>query len=147
MRSSIQVGTLESSPFIFEHHNLKYINVIVNGDQTTSVPIEMSYGEDLFLDAYYNMFYGLGIVGEDMGVDLDLDTFKNSFCVYLFNLSQTKDGFSTPRYGNLMLSLKFNSAPSKALTCLVYCEFPSILTINNNREVSFKDFSTEFQPV
>ena len=141
LKSKNQVGTLESSPFIFDHNNLKHINIVVNGDQTTGSPIEMDYENDLFMDAYYNMFYGLGITGEDHGVDLDLETFKKGFCVYVFNLGYVKNGFAAPSFGNMMLSLKFATAPAAALTCLVYCEYVACLQVSHNRAVSFKDLS------
>ena len=143
VKSKYQIGTLEFSPFLFENHDLKQINVTINGDQVTTSPIEMDYSSNQFLEAYYNLFQGLGIENDDIGLDLTLDQFRETFAVYLYNLAQVKDGFTPPSFGVLKLELKFNKAPTDALTCIVYCEYVSILTIDNNRTVSFRDFAAE----
>ena len=61
--------------------------------------------------------------------------------MFCFNLRDYKDGFCVPRYGNVRIEMKFNTALEKSVTVLVHADYQSVLQIDNNKNVSFKDFS------
>lgn len=143
VKATDQVGKLETNPFIFNHNNVSFVHVTVNNDQIITTPIEVDYSAGTFMEAYYNLFYGMGIVGEDLGVDLTLKEFKEYFCVYLFNLTQVKDAFTIPQYGSVRIEIKFKQAPSEALTLIALAEYPSVMTINSAKQVSFRNFAVE----
>lgn len=143
VKATDQVGKLTTNPFIFGHNNVNFVHVTVNSDQIITSPIEVDYTAGTYMEAYYNLFYGMGIIGEDLGVDLTLQEFKDHFCVYLYNLTQVKDAFTIPQYGTVRIEIKFKQAPTEALTLIALAEYPSVLTIDSNKQVGFRNFANE----
>jgi hypothetical protein len=137
-------GNQQSNPFVFKDYNLTYINVSIDGDQISGRPLDLSFGDKSpkFMRAYYNIFETLGYSDCDVGLDLDIDEFKNGKQLYAFQLRPLTENFTTPRYGNVKIELKWNPGTTHPLTVLVYAEYQSILHIDNMKTVYFKDYSS-----
>lgn len=138
--STDYLGSITTNPFHFRHFGLNYVNVSVNGDQSTNLPIHLDWTSNVYIQLYNNLFYGLGIANDDAGIDLSRIEYKKH-PLMVFNLRHTKEGFPNPKHGNVKLELKFGANNQGAITVLVYAEYQSVLHIDNNKNVYFKDYS------
>ena len=136
-------GTQTTNPFVFRDHNLVYINVSVDGDQINTRPYELDFSEEhpRFLRAYHNIFEALGYSDCDVGLDMTTEEFKNGKQLYLYQLSNLTEAFTTPKYGCVKIELKFNPATAAPLVVLCYAEYESTLYIDSQKSVYFKDYS------
>jgi hypothetical protein len=136
-------GTQTTNPFVFKDHNLRYINASVDGDQISGRPLELSFQADgaRFMRAFYNIFDSLGYTDCDVGLDMTFEEFKNGKQLYVFQLRPLSDSFTTPKYGNVKLELKFNPGTTESLTVVVYAEYQSVLYIDNTKSIYYKDYS------
>jgi len=134
------MGNFKRNPFYFGPHKLSYLCVCANGEPITS-PLELDFDADKYVEAYDNIFKGLDIDCDDVGVDVSLKQFKEGCALYVFNLASVKEGFIPPRHGNVKIELKFKEAVADALTVLVYAEYPSVLQIDRYKNISFRDFN------
>lgn len=138
--SSAYVGSYKTNPFVFGNHSLTYINLCVNGE-SINTPLELDYDSDSYILAYDNLFRGLDIDLEDVGIDISLKDFKESCALYVYNIAQIREGFVPPRHGNVSLELKFKTAKKEALTVLTYLEWPAVLQADRYKNISFLDFN------
>ena len=56
MSDSANHGQLKENPFLFEHNNLNFIQVTVDGQDMMQAPIQPRYGDEpedgMYIDAY-----------------------------------------------------------------------------------------------
>jgi len=144
VETSNLVGTYKTNPFYFGHHNLSHINVTVNGSNGESFPLDLDFttvGGKRMLEAYDNVFKGLGICNSPNTIDFTLDEFKTGKTLFVYEISPFGDVNSIPRFGSLKVELKFQQATTKSLTVLCYTESQAILHIDHLKNVYYKDYS------
>jgi hypothetical protein len=146
IRSTDYAGNITTNPFNFQDFGLSFIDVSVNGDKSSSVPIHVDFNADQYIQLYYNLFYALGITNDDCGIEMTRSDFKGS-PLMAYNLRHVKDSFTLPRHGSVKIELKFKNGLTEAVTVLVYAEYQSILHIDKNKNIFYKDYSgtTELQ--
>ena len=138
--SQAYIGSYKTNPFVFANNSLSYINLSVNGENVNT-PLELDYDRDSYVLAYDNLFRGLDIDLEDIGIDISLSDFKETCALYVYNIAQVREGFVPPKHGNVSLELKFKAAKSEALTVLTYLEWPAVLQCDRYKNISFLDFN------
>ena len=134
------IGSLGKNPFIFNNNDVSYINLSVNGEPVHT-PLELDYANDLYASAYDQMFRGLEVDNEDLGLDITLEAFKESCCFYVYNIADCREGYIPPRHGSVSLELKFKSARTEAMTVMAYIESPAVLLCDKYKNISFLDFN------
>ncbi len=102
--------------------------------------MELDFAGNRYVRAYSALFEGLGIADCDSGVELSLEEFKLSKVFFVFDLRHLRSAAATPRHGNCMINLKFKNAITKSLTVMCYLDYQSVMYINSNRRVHFKEF-------
>ena len=134
-------GSYSEDPFKFEHQNLNSIAVYVNGEQIPPKPYTPDYTHNLFMREMLSLFESLDMIDGESNININRSNYSKKYTIYGFNLAQDYSngpgavGYVNPlRYGSMSLSVKFSSALTKALTCLVYYEFDKLLEIDINRE-------------
>jgi len=134
-------GSIKTNPLAFEHFDLSNINVKVNGENVTEHAVDLDVAGNRSVLAYLSLFENLGLTNCDSGVDIKLDEFKNGKVLHVFNLRQVRDTFCLPKFGNVAISLRFKVALPKSITILVYAEYESVMHINREKQIYFKDYT------
>ena len=135
-------GARSKNPFHFDHFNLQRFNLCVNGIQVPSQPLEFDYSNNkgiISTRGYNTLFKGTGIHYYDKGHQITKDLFDNGYFLLAFDLTSdhSNNSFCTNllNQGTLRIEGRFGKPLENAITCLVYCEFDSIVQIDNNRNV------------
>ena len=93
-----------------------------------------------YIQLYNNLFEGLGISNDDVGLDLTREQYKKH-PLMVYNLREIKEGFGIPKYGNVKIDLRFKNALTSSVTVILYAEYQSVLHIDKNKNVFYKDYS------
>lgn len=137
-------GTYPSNPLVFKDYNLSNITVTCSSEEVTSFNMDVDFQDARSVRAYSALFDGLGLSNCDSGIELTMDEFTSSKALFVYDLRHLRGAFATPRHGNVMISLKFKAALPQAITVMTYLEYQSVLHINSDRQVYFRDFSRSF---
>jgi hypothetical protein len=119
----------------------------VNGVQVPSggLSLNKSHEKSTTL-AYQTLFNGSGIHHSNSGLQMTHDLFVNGYFMLVFDLTpegSASDGHvNLPENGNLRIELKFDSALTDAITCLLYLEYDGSVQIDKLRNVT-TDFERE----
>jgi len=138
------IGSYATTPFDFDHFDLSHINVTVNGENTESFPQDLDFtsaGGKRVIEAYDNVFKGLGICNSPCTIDFSLEEFKRGKTVFVYEITPFGDVNSLPRFGSVKVELKFKKATTKSITVLCYTETQAVLHIDHLKNVYYKDYS------
>src|SRR5258705_2967831 len=78
-------GTMAEDPFNFEHFNLSYISLNVNGESTT--PLLLDFQHDNYIEAYHALNRALGIAGANLGNTVTRNSFASGSTLFVWDLS------------------------------------------------------------
>jgi hypothetical protein len=132
-------GKYALNPYCFTSKDVHSVGAYLNGVSVPGRPLEISPEDDV--SAYVQMFDDTSKFGLDVGNSIDRNAFKNGSALFVFSL---EPGFLQGEYlnlvrtGNIRLEIKFKSALTKPLSCLVYSEFSSLMEIDATRNVFMK---------
>ena len=138
MSHSAKEGSYEHSSFKFEHYNVSSINVVVNGNYTLKKPLQLNYDENIYIRAYHNLMTVCDKTHSDAGNDITPEQFKNSLCLYAFDLTPDLchgDGVHLMRTSDTTIELTFDQALPETVSAMVYCEYDDLLRIDKTRTV------------
>lgn len=131
-------GDLYENPYHFNHFSISNIGLSVNNIYLPSQPRTYDFDHGDYLLAYYSTFTSLGLIGQDVGLTYDRDSFKESNALFIFDIIQasTDDSLLTlDKSGNVKLEVKFGKPLTEALHCIVYAEYQSVLEIDKYRQI------------
>ena len=125
-------GDISLNPYNFQHCNLNYLAVHLDGQQSTSFS-GLSY-----IRAFYTQFTGGDGISSDTGNTIGREQFVNGHALYCFDLtpdlsSSCGHHFSVTKSGNLRLELAFEVELSITGNVLVYSEFDNVIEIYKDR--------------
>lgn len=127
----------KKNPLNFQHFDLTYFAVYVNGQTVPFQPITLGFEKGETSVAYMEFLKNLGIYGKDIGLVMDHDDWANGFFMMAINFgSMAGDCVDFLEDGSIKFELKFEKSLTRAVTALFYAEYESILEINKNMEVS-----------
>ena len=135
------VGKVNTNPYKFQHFGLNSFVMYVNGVQVPSggLSLNTSHEKSTTL-AYQTLFNGSGIHHSNSGLQITHDLFINGYFMLVFDLTpdgSASDGHvSLPENGNIRIELKFDSALTDAITCLLYLEYDGSVQIDKLRNVT-----------
>lgn len=133
-------GSYSSNPLIFQDHGLSNISITCNSEVITPFNMDLDFADNRYIRAYSALFEGLGIADCDSGVELTLEEFRKSKVFFVFDFRHIRNAAATPQHGNCMINLRFKNAISKSLTVMCYLDYQSVMYVNSNRRVHFKEF-------
>ncbi|XP_031785934.1 uncharacterized protein F54H12.2-like [Nasonia vitripennis] len=115
-------GNRKLNPFNFQHFNINFISLYVDGVQVPSIH-------------YLNE-----------GLDIDRYGYPNGFCLFALDLTPDLSAHFTShwnlvRSGSLRVEVRFAEALTETLNCIVYAEFDNVLEIDSNRQI-ITDFNS-----
>ena len=140
-------GVLNKSPFNFQHKNLNFLNLTLDGQSVPSTkaltPKFTQTNGQACTQAYQTLFTGLNKMYNDTGNFISLEEFSQGYTIYCFDLSpdlNVGDHMNLLRKGNLRLEMRFQNALTQTIMVLMYAEFQNILEIDRSRNIIF-DYS------
>ena len=134
-------GDISLNPYNFQHCNLNYLAVHLDGQQVPWAPLQPSFSESSYIRAFYTQFTGGDGISSDTGNTIGREQFVNGHALYCFDLtpdlsSSCGHHFSVTKSGNLRLELAFEVALSITGNVLVYSEFDNVIEIDKDRKVT-----------
>jgi hypothetical protein len=133
-------GSYRHNPFNFQHFNLNYLCLYIDGQQIPSQPLTPDYANDNCVEAYNTLFTGTGIHWKDEGNDISYGEYKDGNALYCFDLtpdlSAHEGHWNLQRQGIVRLEMRFAVPLVSAVNCIIYAEFNNLIEIDQNRQVS-----------
>ena len=123
-------GAYNKSPFRFYHYHCNYVNFMVDGQSVPSRPLQPDYENNTYLEAYQTLFPD----GDDVSLNISRTEYPDGYCVYVINTQEDPDT-STLKKGHTRLEMKFAHALPESVTLVLYATFPSLLQIDQARNV------------
>lgn len=89
---------------------------------------------------YHTLFSGTGIHFMNEGNGLRREDYPNGYCITVYDLTPDLSGASPLHWnliktGSLRLEVRFNTALTETINCLVYGEFDSVIEIDKKRNI------------
>ena len=108
------------NPFNFQHYNLNYLQVTVDGIPYPRRALEPAYANKLYIDSYLTLFMGTGKWNTNDGNDISRDNYPNGYCLYLFNIDpakQMEDLVPISKQGNIKVEVRFAQPLPTTVDC------------------------------
>ena len=126
-------GSYGKNPFNFQHFNLNYLEVTVNGIPTPCEPLKPNFKEGDYTSCYTTLF---DWAKKSRGL-IERKDYPEGYCIYRIALqNHTSEGLhSTVGSGNLRIALKFSEPVKENVTVILYAKFSRVVTINDSRNI------------
>lgn len=139
-------GNRTLNPYNFNHHNLNYLALYVDGVQIPTKALQPSFKNKKYIEAYHTVFSGTGIHFLNQGNSITRTDYPNGYCLYAFDLTpdlsaNSDSHFNLIRHGAVRIEMRFDDTLDKTLNCIIYAEFDSVLEIDQSRQVSIDSTS------
>ena len=136
------VGRRSTNPFNLKHNHITQYNLLVNGTQVETEPIEFDYTASPPISArgYQSFFKDLGIHYFDRGHQITKKLYDNGYFIIASDLTSDR-AQEAGACGNLLnqgtvrIEARFSKPLPGTITCLVYCEYDAGIKIDKDRNV------------
>jgi hypothetical protein len=128
-------GQYNLNPFMFNHFDVNFVGVYVDGHPVPSKPLELNFTSNSYIRAYHRLFSNFN---QDRGIHLSREEFSKGYALYTFDLTPDLcDGphLNLQRQGNLRVEIKFSKALGETISVLIYAEFENVIEITKSRHV------------
>ncbi len=134
-------GDYTKNPFNFQHFNLNYLCLTVDGSCVPSQALQPDYENDFFVEAYDTLF---SIAPDErIGRTRKITTimrehYKNGYCMYMFNLDGGSQGspYVNPQsIGLSKLDIRFAEKLTEPVTVILYATYNAVLEVDRNRSI------------
>lgn len=129
-------GTYVKNPFNFEHKELKYASILIDGKMAPQKPLISDLTNKLSLRNYFSLLESTGQAFIDDGLDIDRNEYNSGYSLLCFDLTpDLEEGncYHIVKKGNIRLELKFDCALDEPINVIVYSEFDGAIKIDKNR--------------
>ena len=138
------VGAKNLSPFHFEHFNTRELSLQVNGKSYPSNAYNLNYTNGQYVRAFHDTMEALGFVNSVESNGLTFEKFKDGWCLYCFNLTNSAEDsncFDLITEGAVNVNIKFTNPVQRGGVVLIsLAEFDGIIYIDKNKNV-LSDFT------
>ena len=131
-------GSYTKNPFNFQHYNLNYLQVTVDGNPYPRKALEPDYTNKQFVDCYLTLFTGTGKWNANEGNSIGRHDYDRGYCLYLFNIDPAKQMLETVpirKKGNIKLEVRFAATLPTTVDLLIYATFPDVIEVDYTRNV------------
>jgi hypothetical protein len=140
VRNAAENGDISMNPYNFESNKLNFLAVYVNGDQQPAIPYQPDFTNNQCTREYFDLFRSLNQLNAKPNLDITLPEYQKGYTIYGINLSPDSsdpvDGHYNPlKRGNLRIDLRFAQALTEVYTVLVFAQFESLISIDNDRNI------------
>lgn len=135
------VGNLTTSPFNFQNFNVREISIVANGRIYPQAPYDFDYKNGKCIRAFQALHENCGFANSLEGNGINLDQFKKTHCIYVFNLTNSLEDqggvFDLIKNGTTEVDIKFNDkVPEGGIALVVMAECDSLIMLDKNRTIS-----------
>jgi len=134
-------GSFKHNPFNFAHYNVNLLALYVDGQQVPAKALQPDFtNPQLYISCYNTLFSGCGIHNRNQGNGISRAMYPNGYCLYAFDLTSdlaaASPHWNPVRIGSLRIEIKFGTALSEAINCIVFGEFSNVIEIDKYRNVT-----------
>jgi hypothetical protein len=133
-------GNYKENIFNFEHFNLNYLNLAINGATVGTKPLQPNYETGECMVPYVMGFFGSGICLADDGNTISREDYSKSNAIYAWDLTPdvgaSESHWSQPQNGGLRIELGFSKALPTTVSLIILAEFRETLNIDYGRQCS-----------
>lgn len=134
------MGSPAGSPFYFNHHNVREIQLVSSGRHYPQVPYKLNYEIDSYARAYHDTQENLGFANALESNGIDYRSFKSHYCLYVFQMTNSQEdtpGFELIKDGSTIVTIYFKEpVPAGGLQLIAYAENDGLVNIDQNRMVT-----------
>uniref|UniRef100_A0ABD2XSP5 Coat protein n=1 Tax=Trichogramma kaykai TaxID=54128 RepID=A0ABD2XSP5_9HYME len=140
-------GNRAYNPFNFQHFDLNYLALYVDGVQVPSKALQPRFGASpLYIEAFQTLFTGTGIHYQNEGNGIDRSIYPSGHFLLAFDLTPDFSAnlctdWNLVRTGSLRLELGFENALTATVNCISFLEYDNVIEIDANRSI-VTDFTT-----
>lgn len=134
-------GNKQLNPFNFQHFNVNYLSLYVDGVQIPGKPLQPNYTDGTFITSYHTLYSGSGIHFSNEGNVIKRDEYPNGYCLYAFDLTPDLSAhcashWNLVKQGCVRIEVNFAEALGQTVNCILYAEFDNVLEIDSSRQVA-----------
>lgn len=136
--SAAFLGSYDTNPLIFWHHNISKVNFIIDGVSIRGKPISTDFDPDNpnYLDAYKSLFEALRCVNNSMELDITYYKYARQCCLFGIDISADLSYDSSAKMGSFSIDVQFSAAPRVPLKGVCVGEFNCGMEIDKDRKVN-----------
>nr|XP_055065250.1 uncharacterized protein F54H12.2-like [Misgurnus anguillicaudatus] len=131
-------GAYDKNPFTFNHYDLEFLAIYVDGKQIPSKPLQPDFESGSAAREYYQLVMSTGRHLKNHALAIDRDEFLAGYTLFAFNLTPDEEcgqHLSLVKSGNIRLEARFKNPLPHTITMIIYAVFDSIIQISNRRQV------------
>ncbi|XP_054842584.1 uncharacterized protein F54H12.2-like [Eublepharis macularius] len=133
-------GAFTKNPFHFQHYNINFVALYVDGEQVPSKPFQPDFEAGNNVREYMSLVQTAGKHLQDRPLLVDREEYRHGYTLFAFDLSPDQDctgHYSLIKTGNLRAEIRFAAALPRTINLIVYGVFDNVIEINHNRNVLF----------
>ena len=135
-------GAYNKSPFNFQHFNLIYACLNVDGKQVPTKGLNFDFDNQSYMDGFLALLRNCGCHQTNMDIGITGERFANGSTMLCFDLTPDLDGasahhVSARRNGTIKASLRFKTPLVETVTLLAFGQFDNTVLIDRNRSVLY----------
>ena len=136
--NSAYSGSYDKNPFFFNHMNLNYLEVTVDGQSVPNRALSPNFEAGDFVSSYLSLLDNE--YNKKKGLVINLLEYDKGYTLFLFDVQSYLSGkiMSKSMKGHLKVGMRFSKALAETINVLVYGKFPEILTIDHTRNVNIQ---------
>lgn len=132
-------GDYQRNGFNFQHFNLNYLSLMVDGHPIPSQPLTPDFPNGLYMESFNTLFCGTGVHWKDEGNQIKYEDYPRGLTLFAFDLSPdlsaSEPHWNLQRQGTLRLEVKFAEALAQPINCVIHAQFQNLIEIDKNRNV------------
>ena len=143
VNNKAESGFIERNPYNFNHNNVAQIQIFKNGQAYPRFPFRPDFGKKMYVKEFASVFDVANVRNVNVGFPINYNEYPKGFAFYGFDLTgdQTKDEDTAHlrEYGDITFDVVFKTAPTEAITMVVFAEYEEELIFDpmNNVRVSW----------
>lgn len=134
--SEAYVGSYHKNPYNFANFDLSFLELMVNGNSVPGQPFQPNYKSGDYTSCFLSLF-GTSYPSK-AGNWLWRSDYPKGYCLYKFTLQgqiENTDLMTEQKRAHTRLNVRFGTKLPESVTIVVYSTYPSLMKINQSREV------------
>ena len=133
-------GNIKLNPFNFQNYGINYLALCIDGVQIPAKPLQPDFNSGMWIDAYHTLFSGSGVHFGDSGNCIGREAFAKGYFLVAFDLTpdlsaNSDSHWNFVRNANVSIEVRFATALTNTINCIIYSEFDNILEIDASRQI------------
>ena len=134
-------GEAKSNPFNFQHFDLNYLAVYVDGERVPGRPLTPDFTAGSFARSYDLLLQATGHFDDPDGLDIIPEQYDSGYTLFGIPLTfgdPESVAFEPHRQASIRLELKFKVGLPSSVVCLVYGDMQNVIELDTNRVMTFE---------